>query len=115
MSRPFNSYREFYLFYLGEHQNAQCRRFHAIGTTLVLVTLIALTITGAWKFWFLLPLFGYGFSWIGHFRHERNKPAAFKYPFYSLISDFRMYAQMCTGKLDGELKRAQEFTRSRTA
>lgn len=113
MSRPFSNYQEFYLFYLGEHQNARCRLFHAVGTTLVIFTLVILIATGEWKFWFLLPLFGYGFSWIGHFKYERNKPAAFKYPFYSLISDFRMYGQMWTGQLDAQLKLARHYSSER--
>jgi hypothetical protein len=39
----------------------------------------------------LIPLLiGYGFSWIGHFGFENNKPAAFIYPTYSFFGDFRM-------------------------
>lgn len=39
----------------------------------------------------LIPLLcGYGFSWIGHFAFEHNRPAAFVYPTYSLLGDFHM-------------------------
>ncbi|UJR22911.1 hypothetical protein I4U23_025939 [Adineta vaga] len=35
-------------------------------------------------------LLGYGFSWIGHFGFEHNKPAAFIYPTYSFFGDIHM-------------------------
>src|SRR6478735_9097486 len=96
----FERFSDFYLFYLSEHQNKTCRTFHAIGTTLVILLLGYILMTAQWRLLILLPVFGYGFSWIGHFKFERNKPAAFKYPFYSLASDFVMYAHMITGQLD---------------
>ncbi|HVT35769.1 MAG TPA: DUF962 domain-containing protein, partial [Nevskiaceae bacterium] len=47
----------------------------------------------------LLPVLGYGFAWVGHFYFEHNRPATFKYPFYSLASDFVMYKDILTGKI----------------
>ena len=39
----------------------------------------------------LIPLvLGYSFAWIGHFGFEKNKPATFIYPIFSLLGDFRM-------------------------
>lgn len=93
------SFREFYPFYLSEHSDRICRRMHFIGSTLVLVTLVWLLVSGRWGFWWLLPLFGYGFAWIGHFFFEKNRPATFKNPFYSLAGDWVMYAAMLRGKI----------------
>jgi len=77
----YASFREFYPFYLSEHSDRMCRRMHFIGSTLVLLALAWLIVSGRWMFWWLLPLFGYGCAWIGHFLFEKNKPATFKaYP-----------------------------------
>ena len=95
----FASFREFYPFYLGEHANPTCRRLHFVGTTLVIACLAALALTGnAW--WIAGALVcGYGFAWVGHFFFEKNKPATFQYPFYSLIGDFVMFRDMLTGRI----------------
>jgi hypothetical protein len=98
MSR-FNNLAEFYPYYLSEHADRTCRRLHFVGSSLVLGCLAALLLTGQW-FW--LPtafLCGYGFAWVGHFFFEKNKPATFKYPLYSFISDWLMYKDTLTGKI----------------
>ena len=92
-------FSDFYPFYLGEHSNCTCRRLHFVGSTLVLATFLALLVTGRWGFWFLLPLFGYGFAWVGHFVFEKNKPASFKRPLWSFMGDWRMYFDIWTGKV----------------
>ena len=95
----YASFREFYPFYLTEHSNRMCRRMHFIGSTLVLLALIWMIVGGHWWYWWLLPMFGYGFAWIGHFFFEKNKPATFKHPLYSLVGDWVMYAAMLRGKI----------------
>lgn len=44
-------------------------------------------------------VFAYGCAWLGHFGFEKNKPATFNYPMWSLISDFKMYGHMLKGQL----------------
>ncbi len=95
----YNSFKEFYPYYLSEHQNITCRRLHFVGTSLVIGLIIALTIFNQWKFWWAVLLCGYGFAWIGHFFFEKNRPATFKNPFYSLFADFVMYKDILTGKI----------------
>lgn len=96
----FSSFREFYPYYLGEHQNVICRRLHVIGSAGVLL-ILALVLAQVLSAWWLLamPLLGYGFAWAGHFFFEHNKPATFKYPAYSLAGDWVMFKDVLTGKI----------------
>lgn len=100
MSARIASFREFYPYYLAEHRDRTCRRLHFIGSTLVLAVL-ALVLFGALNTWWLLalPVIGYGFAWVGHFRFEKNRPATFKYPLYSFMGDWVMYRDMLTGRI----------------
>ncbi len=99
MEKRFRSFSEFYPYYLSEHRNATCRRMHFIGTTLVLAILVAMIATQQWWMGLLLPIAGYGFAWVGHFAFEKNRPATFTYPRWSLAGDFVMYWQLLTGKI----------------
>lgn len=95
----YTSFGAFYPFYLSQHENRTCRRLHVIGSTLVLAVLAHALLTQNWWQLLLLPLIGYGFAWVGHFRFERNRPATFSYPIYSLMGDWVMFWQVLTGKL----------------
>jgi len=98
----FASFAAFYPFYLSEHRNATCRALHFAGSTLV-VALIVLAIATRNAWWLLaVPLAGYGFAWVGHFGFEKNRPATFKYPAYSLLGDWVMYWQLLTRKIPFE-------------
>lgn len=95
----FNSFAEFYPFYLSEHGNRTCRRLHFAGSTLVLAVIALALISGQLRWLWLVPVVGYGFAWIGHFVFEKNRPATFKHPLYSLLGDWVMYGQMWRGKI----------------
>lgn len=98
-NQNFSSFSEFYPYYLSEHANLTCRRLHFIGSTLVLAVLLYAISTQQWQLLWLLPLLGYGFAWIGHFFFEKNKPATFKYPIYSLMGDWVMYKDILMRKI----------------
>ncbi len=98
-TKRFTSFREFYPYYLSEHQNVTCRRLHFIGSTLVLTLLILSLLTGQLMLLWLLPVAGYGFAWLGHFKFEHNKPATFRYPLYSLMGDWVMYKDILLGRI----------------
>ncbi|PRO71769.1 DUF962 domain-containing protein [Alteromonas alba] len=98
-TKRFTSFREFYPYYLSEHQNVTCRRLHFIGSTLVLTLLILSLFTGQLRLLWLLPVAGYGFAWLGHFKFEHNKPATFRYPLYSLMGDWVMYKDILLGRI----------------
>jgi hypothetical protein len=98
-SRQYHSFRDFYPFYLTEHSRSGTRRLHFAGTLLVLLTLACALATRRWGLLALLPVFGYGFAWVAHFAVERNRPATFQYPLYSLAGDFHMFADMVRGRV----------------
>jgi hypothetical protein len=94
----FQSFREFYPHYLAEHRNPQCRRLHFIGSWGVLAALALAIAVSPW--WLLaMPLIGYGCAWVGHFVYEKNQPATFRYPLYSLIGDWVMFADILRGRV----------------
>lgn len=99
------NYQEFWPFYLQEHSKPATRNLHYAGTSFFFLILFYAFYAKQWNFLWLLPLFGYGFAWVGHFGVEKNRPATFKYPIWSLISDFKMYFMWITGKLPAELKK----------
>ncbi len=98
MKKSYKSLKEFYPFYLREHQNGTCRTLHFIGTLILLIVLIWSIYTSTWVALWSIPVIGYGFAWTGHFFFEKNKPATFQYPFYSLVSDFIMFKDLLIGK-----------------
>jgi hypothetical protein len=99
MSRRFASFREFYPFYLSEHANRVSRRLHFIGSCGVLA-LLATAIVQRDAGWLLVALLcGYGFAWVGHFFFEKNRPATFRHPFYSLAGDWRMFWDVLRGRV----------------
>ena len=102
MAQRFNSFKEFYPFYLSEHSLRADRAMHYIGTTLVISLIVAAIATSTWWLLALLPIAGYSFAWAGHFFIEKNRPATFKNPWYSLAGDFVMYFQALTGTLPHE-------------
>lgn len=89
---------EFWPFYMREHSNPRNRHLHFAGTTLALSLVIAAIAMRRPMLALGAPLAGYGFAWVGHFIVERNRPATFKYPLWSLICDFRLWLVMLSGK-----------------
>jgi hypothetical protein len=97
--RKFSSFAEFYPFYLGEHAKRATRRLHFLGSCLALLCLAALVFS-ADPWWFAAALIaGYGFAWLAHLMIEKNRPATFRHPLYSLMGDWVMFWQILTGKI----------------
>ena len=99
MSDRYQSFKDFYPFYLNEHRNGTCRLLHFIGSSCVLFLLGLTLLTSNWILFLFVPLAGYGFAWVGHFFFENNKPATFKYPFYSFIADWVMMKDILFGRI----------------
>lgn len=98
VSETFSSFKDFYPYYLSEHEDLRCRRLHFVGSWLVIAALVLGVVHSAW--WFLMmPIFGYGFAWVGHFVFEKNRPATFKHPVYSLVGDWVMFFDILRGRV----------------
>ena len=95
----FKRFDDFYPFYLSQHKTIMCKRLHFFGTVLVCLLFVLFLFTGNWFLIVLIPMAGYGFAWIGHYFYEKNKPATFSLPLYSLMGDFVMFWQILTGKI----------------
>ena len=106
MAERITDFDAFWLFYLREHANPRTRALHYAGTFVAVAGMVACVLAG--KLWFLIavPIAGYGPAWIAHFFIERNTPATFRYPLWSLASDFRMAFAWVTGQIEAELARA---------
>jgi len=103
-SDPIRSFQEFWPYYVGEHQCSGTRTLHFIGSSAGIVCLIAAALT--WKWWLIIVglLIGYAFAWFSHFFIEHNRPATFRYPFWSFLADWRMWALTLRGKMNAEVK-----------
>jgi hypothetical protein len=104
------NYNEFWDFYVQEHSKAATRLLHFVGTSLGLLLLIYFIASGRWFFFPLFLVIGYAFAWFAHFVVEKNRPATFKYPFWSFISDFKMMWYMINGRMGREVSRVQLAT-----
>lgn len=106
MAKTYTTFAEFWPFYLREHSKPRTRALHYIGTTLVVLLGIGALLSGTYWLVAILPVAGYFFAWIAHFKVEKNRPATFTYPLWSLGADFKMWWLWLTGRLKPELTKA---------
>ena len=106
VTKRYSTFAEFWPFYLREHSRPRTRALHYFGTTLVVLLAVAAVLTGRWLLLAAMPLAGYFFAWVAHFGVEKNRPATFTYPLWSLGADFKMWWMWLTGRLGPELERA---------
>lgn len=98
---PFASFEDFYPYYLTEHAHPVSRRLHVVGTGLAILCLTQVAmwgVVGGFGWLVIALLVGYGAAWAGHFFFEKNRPATFTHPLWSLMGDFRMFQETVTGK-----------------
>jgi hypothetical protein len=97
------TFEKFWPFYLGEHSQSATRWMHFFGSTAALALSASAAVTHSWVPFVVAWLQGYAFAWVSHFFIEKNRPATFKYPLWSFIADWKMWAMMLTGRINGEL------------
>ena len=95
----FARFAEFYPYYLSEHADRTCRRLHFVGTALALGLLLVALFSGQWLMLLAVPVAGYAFAWIGHLVFEKNRPATFSHPWYSLMGDLVLFRDMLIGRI----------------
>lgn len=107
-NKRIKTYAEFWDFYVQEHSQPLTRLFHFVGTSLGLVLLVWFIKNGTYYYLPLCLAVGYAFAWFSHFVIEKNKPATFKYPLWSFISDYKMMFYMLMGKMNSEVDRVSQ-------
>ena len=101
----FQSFEEFWPFYLGEHKDPLNRGLHYLGSSLAIGTIAAAALTANPAWLLLTPVVGYAPAWFGHFVIEGNRPATFKHPLWSLRGDLKMLSLALSGRMGEELAR----------
>lgn len=101
----FSSYEEFWPYYVSQHLSAACRFLHFVGTCAAFAVIAAAAVSQQWLLLLAAPVAGYGFAWVGHFVIEKNKPATFRFPLWSLRGDMRMYRYMVLFRMQAEIER----------
>lgn len=105
LDENIRSFRDFWPFYVGEHRRSSTRAWHFLGTSLALVLFVGSIVARWWWGLLAVPLCGYAFAWFSHFCIERNRPATFRYPLWSLAADFKMWWLIVRGRMAGEVER----------
>lgn len=98
MSESFQSFDAFYKFYLQQHSKTGTKIMHFIGTALGLLGLFCAIITLSIVYFIAGIVIGYFLAWVSHLLIERNKPATFTHPLYSLLADIRMFYELLSRK-----------------
>jgi hypothetical protein len=105
------SYREFWPFYLRQHARAETRLWHIAGTATASVLFLMAAVTFNYRLFLAALIAGYGPAWLAHAVVEKNRPATFRHPLWSLLSDYRMTVAWVTGTLEAELQKAAVASR----
>jgi len=110
-NNKLQTFNEFWPYYVNEHSKPGTRALHFAGTITATVCLAILVALGKWLWLPLAFVPGYGAAWISHFFIEHNRPATFKHPLWSFISDYKMVGLMLAGKMSEEVERINSNSR----
>lgn len=102
------SFEEFWPYYVSQHLDPVNRLLHVAGTTAALTCVAASPLLPPALL--AAPVAGYGMAWLGHLVFERNRPATFGHPLWSLRGDLRMWSLTLRGRMGPELDVARQWT-----
>ena len=103
--QEFRTFEEFWPFYVMEHQKKATRALHFIGTTAAMACVAGGLLTKRRWLLAVAPVAGYAPAWFSHFVIEKNKPASFKYPVWSLRADLVMWSKIVRFQMGDEVER----------
>jgi hypothetical protein len=116
MSEPeITTFEQFWDFYVSQHDKKATRVAHFIGTTAAMGLLAGGLLTKRRWLLLLAPVAGYGPAWFSHFFIEKNTPATFQYPLWSLQADLVMWWKMVKREMDAEVERVRQQTEARSS
>lgn len=113
--REFSSFEEFWPYYVREHRKKSTRVLHFVGTTAALACVAGGVLTRRKWLLAVAPVVGYGPAWASHFFLEKNKPATFTHPLWSLRGDLKMWWMMVRREMDAEVERVLAETDAHAA
>ncbi|MGK3984331.1 DUF962 domain-containing protein [Sorangium sp. So ce136] len=102
----FKTFDDFWPFYVRQHAHKTTRTLHLVGSTIAMACLAGGLLFRKRSLLPLVPVAAYGPAWAAHFFIEKNRPATFKYPLWSLRADFIMCMKMLGGTMDAEVEQA---------
>jgi hypothetical protein len=102
--KVFSSFEEYFPHYVSQHSRPATRWLHFAGAHLGAVAAAAALVRRQPAGILALPLIGYWVARGSHLAVEKNRPATFAHPLWSLRGDLRMIAMMWQGR-DDELTR----------
>lgn len=103
--KRFQTFEEFWPYYVKEHAKKSTRILHFVGTTAAMGCVAGAIAFRKPLLLLAAPVFGYGPAWFSHFVIEKNRPATFTYPAWSLRADLVMWMKMVRGEMDAEVER----------
>ena len=106
--KRISSFAEFWPYYVHEHSRPATRAIHFSGTTAAVLLLVVCIASQQWWALIAVPVVGYGLAWASHLGIEKNRPATFKYPLWSLLADWKMWSLIASGRMAGEIERLKQ-------
>jgi len=104
LPRGIPTFDAFWSVYLREHTRPGCRALHYLAAVAALTIVAVAVMRQHWSLLFAAPVAAYGLAWVGHFTIEKNRPATWAYPWWSLRAEVRMARLALLGRIRDEIR-----------
>jgi hypothetical protein len=101
----FRTFDEFWPHFVRIHAKKATRLVHFAGTTAAVVCITGGVVLRKPLLFAIAAAAGYGPAWAAHSFIEKNRPASFDYPLWSLQAGLLMWTMILTGTMDAEVER----------